>query len=164
MATDSDRQRLKRLQQNIERHESRQLSVRDYDEVMAGRELYDGVIVDVPCSNLGVLRRRADARWRIEEKDLYHLAEIQFQLLEKGAELVRPGGVLVYSTCTFTSEENEEVIDRFLSDHIDFEPGTVPSSIPVTFGGEGGTVSSLPWKHGIDGAFAARLTRQDNQP
>jgi len=62
--------------------------------------------VDVPCSNLGVLRRRADVRWRIKEEDLYHLAEIQFHLLEKGAELVRPGGVLVYSTCTFTSEEN----------------------------------------------------------
>jgi 16S rRNA (cytosine967-C5)-methyltransferase len=72
--------------------------------------------------------------------------------------------VLVYSTCTFTSEENEMVIDRFLSEHIDFEPGTIPPAIPETFRGEGGTVSSLPWKHGIDGAFAARLIRQDNRP
>ncbi len=159
VATDSDRQRLKRLKQNIERHRSRRLSVRDYEEVLDGRGLFDGVIVDVPCSNLGVLRRRADARWRIGEKDLYRLAEIQFHLLEKGAELVRPGGALVYSTCTFTSEENEKVIDRFLSDHIDFEPGMVPPAVPVTFRREGGTVSSLPWKHGIDGAFAARLIR-----
>ena len=164
VVTDSDRQRLKRLRQNIERHRSRQITVLDYEEVMAGRGSYDGVIVDVPCSNLGVLRRRADARWRIQEKDLNHLAEIQVQLLEKGAELVRPGGVLVYSTCTFTSEENEKVIDKFLSDHIDFEPGVVPSAIPETFRAANGTVSSLPWKHGIDGAFAARLIRKDSRP
>lgn len=164
VATDSNRQRLKRLQQNIERHQSRQLTVRDYEEVVDGRESYDGVIVDAPCSNLGVLQRRADARWRIQEKDLNTLPEIQFKLLEKGAELVKPGGVLVYSTCTFTFEENEMVIDRFLSDHIDFEPGTIPPAIPDTFRGEGGTVSSLPWKHSIDGAFAARLIRKDKRP
>jgi 16S rRNA (cytosine967-C5)-methyltransferase len=163
VATDSDRQRLERLQQNVLRHGSPQLSVREFEEVTAGRESYDGVIVDVPCSNLGVLRRRADARWRIQGKDLERLAEIQLELLEKGAELVRPGGVLVYSTCTLTSEENEMVIDRFLSDHVDFEMGVVPDALPGTFRGESGTVSSLPWKHGVDGAFAARLIRQDNR-
>ena len=68
-----------------------------------GRESYDGVIVDVPCSNPDVFRCRVDARWRIDEKDLYLLVEMQFHLMEKGAELVRAGGVLVYGTCTFTS-------------------------------------------------------------
>ena len=68
-----------------------------------GRESYDGVIVDVHCSNLDVFRRRVDAGWRIEEKALYLLVEMQFHLMEKGAEPVRAGSVLVYSTCTFTS-------------------------------------------------------------
>ena len=138
------------------------MKVRQADGTRAGTKeaLFDAVLLDVPCSNTGVLRRRADARWRLTEDEPARLAAVQFQLLEKGAELVRPGGVLVYSTCTILPVENEVVVDRFLSHHTAFMPDNLPDSIPVVFRSGDGRAASLPWEHGLDGSFVARMKRQ----
>ncbi len=82
---------------------------------------YDGVFLDAPCSNTGVLRRRPDARYRIKESDVFACAEIQGRLLDIAAGFVAAGGRLVYSTCSIEPEENSEVAGRFLERHPDFE-------------------------------------------
>jgi len=106
---------------------------------------FDRVLVDAPCSNTGVLRRRVDLRWRIEEKEIARLAALQEKLLATAARLTRPGGVLVYSTCSLEREENDRVIERFSGQHLEFTLET--------------TRSTFPPRDGMDGAFAARFLR-----
>ncbi len=81
---------------------------------------YDRILLDVPCSNTGVLRRRPDARWRFSEGELRKVCALQYRILTATAGLLKPGGRLVYSTCSLEPEENDEQITRFLRDHADF--------------------------------------------
>ncbi len=120
---------------------------------------FDSVLVDAPCSGLGVLRRRLDLRWRVNEEDIVRLAGLQARLLEVASHWVRPGGALVYATCTLTSEENQEQVARFLESHPDFILDPAEGRLPqaaVT----GGMLEVWPHRLGTDGAFAARLTRR----
>lgn len=126
----------------------------------------DVVLLDAPCSGLGVLRRRSDARWRKSEKDITVLSELQKRLLKRGAQLVRPGGVLVYSTCTLEPEENEEVIDWFLGEETGFVLDDL--SQPLRFfpfspedakAASRGMLVLSPSRYGTDGMFIARLRR-----
>jgi 16S rRNA (cytosine967-C5)-methyltransferase len=109
-------------------------------------EPFDRVIVDVPCSNTGVMRRRVDLRWRIEQAELQRLTATQFQLLEKIAEQVKPGGTVVYSTCSLEPEENGELVQRFVGAHPSF---TIEHERAL-----------LPFNDGVDGAYVARLVRK----
>ena len=109
-------------------------------------EPFDRVIVDVPCSNTGVMRRRVDLRWRIEQAELKRLAATQIQLLEKVAEQVKPGGVLIYSTCSLEPEENKELVQRFVSKFPSFKLDHERAL--------------LPFDEGVDGAYVARMIRQ----
>jgi 16S rRNA (cytosine967-C5)-methyltransferase len=125
----------------------------------APRLLFDGVLLDVPCSGLGTWARNPDARWRLDPARIAELAELQFNLLETAAPKVKPGGVLVYATCTLTDAENEKQIDRFLASHPDFAPD--PMTHPLT--GQPcptGRLWIYPWD-GPDctGLFMARLNR-----
>jgi 16S rRNA (cytosine967-C5)-methyltransferase len=106
-------------------------------------EQFDRVLVDAPCSNTGVLRRRVDLRWRIEEKEINRLAALQQNLLAMGALLTRRDGVLVYSTCSLEPEENERVVERFCEIHPQFTLET--------------TRSTFPPRDRVDGAFVARF-------
>lgn len=108
---------------------------------------FDRVLVDAPCSGLGVLRRRADARWRVTGEDIEHLAELQRALLDRAVALVRSGGTLVYSVCTVTDAETVGVAESFAADHGDLEP--LPVTDPWRSHGSGGLV--LPQDHGTDG-------------
>ena len=107
--------------------------------------LFDRVLVDVPCSSLGILNHHPDLRWR--KCDILGLARLQRTLLQRAADYVRPGGVLVYSTCTLEPEENEGVAEAFLSDHPGFRV-THPY------------LQLLPHQTGHDGVFAVRLMRE----
>ena len=128
-----------------------------------GHDGFDRVLVDVPCSGLGSLRRNPDARWRIRESDVASLAKEQRSILDHASRTVRPGGTLVYSTCTLLHDENEEQIESFLADHREFR--RVPrEDLPDTLEPvlrEDGSVECLPHIHGSDGFFAARLVRSD---
>ena len=115
---------------------------------LAVSRLFDRVLVDVPCSSLGILNHHPDLRWR--ECDIHGLARLQRALIERAAEYVCPGGVLVYSTCTLEPEENERVVEAFLSDHPGFQI-THPY------------LQLLPHQTGNDGVFAARLQRTASQ-
>jgi 16S rRNA (cytosine967-C5)-methyltransferase len=127
---------------------------------VAGREdslRADRVLLDVPCSGLGVLSKRADLRWQREPEDLDELTALQDELLDAAARLVTPGGLLVYATCTIEPEENEERIEAFLARHDDFELESAEGYVPDEMVSEAGYLASLPHRHRIDGAFGARL-------
>ena len=119
----------------------------------------DRVLVDAPCSGLGVLARRADLRWKKCQEDIPRLAQLQLELLVAGANMLRPGGVLVYSTCTIEDEENEEVVDDLLSRRDDL---ILENAVPLAPQGtvtKRGFLRTFPHRHGTDGIFAARLRK-----
>jgi len=122
----------------------------------------DAVLCDVPCSGLGTLSRRPDARWRKLPGDQAELTPIQRAILESAAKALKPGGVLVYSTCTLHPAENEEMIATFLADHPEFQidglRDRLPASLPEhAFQGE--FLKLYPHRHGTDGFFIARLKK-----
>jgi 16S rRNA (cytosine967-C5)-methyltransferase len=120
---------------------------------------FDRVLVDAPCSGLGVLARRADARWRKGPEVLREMPGIQLDLRNAGGRRLRPGGVLVYSVCSFEPEETTAIVERFLRTN----PGIVLESaapfLPAEVVDEEGFMRVLPHVHGCDGAFAARFRR-----
>ncbi len=130
--------------------------------LFAGRA--DAVLCDLPCSGLGTLARRPDARWRKTAADIDTLARLQTEMLAAAATAVKPGGVLVYSTCTVARTENEEVVARFLADHPDFCPESLAAFLPEGLqnepGVDAGQLQLLPHRHGTDGFFLARLCRK----
>jgi 16S rRNA (cytosine967-C5)-methyltransferase len=120
---------------------------------------FDRVLVDAPCSGLGVLGRRADARWRKGPEVLREMPPIQLDLLAAGGRRARPGGVLVYSVCSFEPEETVAVVERFLRQSPSFVLESASGILPDPIVDENGFMQVLPHVHGCDGAFAARFRR-----
>jgi len=119
----------------------------------------EAILLDVPCTGTGTFRRHPDARWRLKVSDIAVMAAAQRTILKSAASVVKPGGLLVYSTCSLEPEENEAQIETFLRAHPEWslEPPAervVPSAVL-----DGGFLRVLPQQHGTDGAFAARLRR-----
>ncbi|MGE5485049.1 MAG: 16S rRNA (cytosine(967)-C(5))-methyltransferase RsmB [Ignavibacteriales bacterium] len=132
-------------------------SLRDRMEGLADR-----VLVDAPCSGLGTLRRRPDARWRKDAMDARRLSVLQVEILLSAADCLRPGGCLVYSTCTIGREENQDVVRRFLEARDDFFPDDIRSCLPESLRGDAsgeGYIQLLPHVHGTDGFFICRMRR-----
>ena len=125
-------------------------------------EAYDRVLVDPPCSDLGTLASRPDARWRKTADQPARLARTQAAILGAGAAALRPGGTLVYSTCTISPAENERVIDAFLADRRDFEIDDLRSEHPVwQHPSVPSHLQTLPHRDGTEGFFIARLRRHE---
>jgi 16S rRNA (cytosine967-C5)-methyltransferase len=127
------------------------------------RASFDRILLDVPCTGFGTLRRNPDGKWRLKEADIPRLQQLQRTLLTQAATMVKKEGVLVYSTCTMTSKENEGVIEAFLSEKEEFHLEDASPSLPS--GCEGlvdstGYLRTLPHRHGMDGFFAARIIRR----
>jgi 16S rRNA (cytosine967-C5)-methyltransferase len=119
---------------------------------------FDRVLVDAPCTGLGVLRRRPDARWRVEREDVDALAHVQQQLLEAAIPLIKPGGMLVYSVCTLTAPETTG-IDRWLrTSHPEVHAADPPTGEPWEPSGRGARI--LPQTAGTDGMFVLAGTLQ----
>ena len=119
-------------------------------------EQADVVLADVPCSGLGIIRKKPDVRYK-KADDLFTLPVIQTALLDNAARYVAPGGVLVYSTCTILPEENEQVTDTFLTEHSDFcrDGFTLPAPVGETEG----QLTLWPQRHGTDGFYICRMKR-----
>ena len=115
------------------------------DAPLAAR--YDRVLLDAPCSGLGVLRRHPEGKWRRKPEEVAALAALQARLLDSVAPRVRPGGVLVYSVCTFTREEGEAQVARLTAARPDFRV-------------DGEPLRTWPHRHDADAFFAARLVRR----
>jgi 16S rRNA (cytosine967-C5)-methyltransferase len=159
VASDKSATRLSRLAENIRRVDSNVIELLVMDARTPALTAMDAVLVDAPCSGTGTFRRHPDARWRLKAADLPALSTTQKSLLEAAAQIVRPGGLLVYSTCSLEPEENDQQVDQFLASHPDFvleppPPGTVPVEVM-----DRGLLRVLPQIHGTDGAFAARLRK-----
>jgi len=116
------------------------------------------VLLDAPCSGTGTFARHPDARWRVTPQALAALQRVQRELLEAIGPHVETGGLLVYSTCSLELEENQGQVDRFLDRHPEFvrEPA---AGVPQSLLSEQGDLLILPQRHGMDGAYAARLRR-----
>ncbi|MFN9454044.1 MAG: RsmB/NOP family class I SAM-dependent RNA methyltransferase, partial [Gemmatimonadota bacterium] len=160
VAADRQPARAARLQENVTRVGATNVEVRVADAREPGDGTYDVVLVDAPCTGTGTFRRHPDARWRLKVSDLAVMGALQRSLLAALAPTVRPGGLLVYSTCSLEPEENDVQVEHFLAAHPDFtlEPppeGAVPPDVL-----DGGRLRVLPQRHGTDGAFAARLRRR----
>lgn len=119
----------------------------------------DYVLVDAPCSGLGVLRIRPDARWQKTADQIPRLAALAGEILDCAARKVRVGGEILFSTCTVTKEENQDAVARFLRDHPNFEPIAITGMQKMLFA-EAACWQVLPQKHGLDGFFLAKLRRK----
>ena len=120
---------------------------------------FDKVLLDVPCSGLGVLSKRADLRWRKHPEEIVDLTHLQDELLESAALFVKKGGFLIYSTCTLEPEENDARVEKFLTSSKSFILDPVGDEVPDCLRTTEGYYRSIPFEHEIDGAFAARMRR-----
>jgi 16S rRNA (cytosine967-C5)-methyltransferase len=126
-----------------------------------GGALYDRILVDAPCSGLGTLREHPEIKWHRDEKDIQRLSRLQSKILTQVGRLLKPGGVLVYSTCTLAVDENERNVERFLSGHPEFELQDAARYLPPTAKQmtRGDYFQALPHRDGTDGFFAARMRK-----
>ncbi len=166
LALDRHARRLRLVGRSIRRLEIGGVATLERDATKSLRDLaqdgpFDRILVDAPCSGLGALRRNPDARWRIRPEDLESLSKIQRAILESAADVLRPGGSLVYSTCTMTKEENESVIRGFMATRPGWQiaPKESAPAVMQEFIDEDGFLRLLPHRHDMDGFFAARLIR-----
>jgi len=120
---------------------------------------FDKILLDAPCSGLGVLSKKPEIRWKREMKDILSLAELQKKLLNNAAEYLKPGGVIVYSTCTTENEENMDVVKDFLAKHPEFKIDNAAQFVRREIVNADGCIETFPHKHNTDGSFAARLVR-----
>lgn len=131
-------------------------------ENKAYKEKFDRVLIDAPCSGLGILHKKADIRWKKEHKDIKELVKIQKKILTTCSEYVKPGGIMVYSTCTISPLENEVMVEWILK-HLDFELDNINSYIPESLQNEDskkGMIQIFPSHAGTDGFFISRLRKR----
>ncbi len=120
---------------------------------------FDRVLLDPPCSGWGTAGKNSDLRWQKSAEDITNLAKIQGKMLQKASQLVKPGGVLVYSTCTIIRTENDQIIEEFLVKHRDFQIDPADRFFPAELVTQRGFVKTYPDTGRLDGAFCARLRR-----
>jgi 16S rRNA (cytosine967-C5)-methyltransferase len=151
IAVDREESRLQRLRENFVRLgvKNARILACDWTNDRSVRATgliegsFDKILLDAPCTNTGVMRRRVDVRWRLRPDDIAHMAQEQLTILRAVAPLLKSGGSLVYSTCSLEPEENDEVVQSFLASRSDF---------CLT-----GCKEKLPFRDHFDGAFAAHL-------
>jgi 16S rRNA (cytosine967-C5)-methyltransferase len=159
VASDRSVGRIRWVAENVRRLEARNVFAMVADARHPAIRPVDAVLLDVPCTGTGTFRRHPDARWRLRISDLAVMAALQRSILRAAADVVKPGGLLVYSTCSLEPEENDAQIESFLAERNDWrlEPpaeGAVSQAVL-----DAGRLRVLPQRHGVDGAFAARLRR-----
>ena len=143
VAQDVSEDRLKLIRENCSRLGVANVEAVSNSSFFLLHSSFDRVLVDAPCSNTGVMRRRVDLRWRISPEEIARLRQTQLDLLKDAATKLKPGGVLVYSTCSLEPEENSEVVAEFLREHQNFKLETERQL--------------LPFADDVDGAYVARL-------
>ena len=164
LATDPSADRLKVLAAETLRLDLHTISMFQSDARTHPLDLEskDYALLDAPCSGTGSLRRQADARWRKQPEQLPELVALQRELLEAAARALKPGGILLYCTCSLEPEENEGVVEPFLANHPEWtlEPaGAKIPTLPEDARDPNGYIRLLPQRHGTDGFFAARLIK-----
>ena len=165
IALDSSARGVERIRENVAR-----LNLRSIDPTQADvtKELsgvycqpYDRVLIDAPCSGLGTLRAHPEIKWRRQASDLERLSQLQRKILQRVVHYLRPGGTLVYSTCTITRDENDAIVETFLAQHKEFELEDAARYLPepARHMVRGKYFQALPHRDNTDGFFAARLRK-----
>jgi 16S rRNA (cytosine967-C5)-methyltransferase len=164
-ASDRTSSRLRKLQENAQRLnlQSIQICTADSRNLPQFYNIADRVLLDAPCSGLGTMHRHADARWRQTPASVRELSILQAELLSHTATFVKPGGVLVYATCTLHPAENEAVISQFLAanQHWQIEPPSLDSPYSI-YSSSPGWLKVWPHQHDMDGFFMVRLRKTNN--
>jgi 16S rRNA (cytosine967-C5)-methyltransferase len=148
IACDVSADRLARMRENLERLAVSNVEVRRTDWLQSQpveKEKFDRILLDAPCSNTGVIRRRVDVRWRLKGDDFARMPEVQMGLIRNLAAVLKPGGTLVYSTCSMEPEENDQLATRVARETPELKFR--------------GSKRTLPFRDNVDGAFAALFTR-----
>jgi 16S rRNA (cytosine967-C5)-methyltransferase len=124
-------------------------------------EPYDRILIDAPCSGLGTLRSHPEIKWQRTATDIERLSALQRKILRRVASYLKPGGILVYSTCTLAKDENENVIEDFLEQHDEFALEEAAGYLPTEARSlvRGSYFMALPHRHNTDGFFAARMRK-----
>jgi 16S rRNA (cytosine967-C5)-methyltransferase len=166
IAVDNQGWKLARLVENSERLQISCIKPLEADvlelEPAAIECAFDRILLDAPCTGLGALRRNPDVKWRVKPKDFHRLHRVQKRMLKNIAPLLKPGGVLVYATCTMSSEENDQTVQAFLLEHANYQMESARPYLPSACAGavnREGALQTWPHKHGVDGFFAVRLRR-----
>ncbi|HQH71827.1 MAG TPA: 16S rRNA (cytosine(967)-C(5))-methyltransferase RsmB [bacterium] len=167
VATDVNPSRVDRLRDQVKKNGNRGITVLELDALRqnppreGGR--FDAILVDAPCSGWGTFRRHPDLRWRLQPGDMVRFGTQAARLLERVQRRLKPGGVLVYSTCTLSPEENEDVVTGFLRSHPEFTLEPVDAWLPPAMAkamNPGGCLEVFPPVWNLDGAYAARLRKK----
>jgi 16S rRNA (cytosine967-C5)-methyltransferase len=160
LAVDISGERLEKLAESALNFGAENIKIRRGDIIELSLPLADAVLLDAPCTGTGVLSKRADLRWRRDEEGLKNAVELQAQLLEEAANMVKRGGRLVYSTCSLEPEENMEQVQKFLENYPTFELQPLEDFVPEEVLTEDGLAyQTYPHKHDSDGHFGVLLIR-----
>ena len=162
IATDISARGLKKIGDNASRLGLKSIRCYQSDVAQAPSEApasFDRVLVDAPCSGLGTLRSHPEIKWRRQRKDVRRLSQVQRKILDQTCLLIKPGGIVLYSTCTLSRDENEGVVESFLAAHENFQLDEVEPYLPASAQHmvSGRFFQALPHEHDTDGFFAARL-------
>ncbi len=161
LAVDRSSNRLDKLAESALDYHAENIKIRRADVRELELDPADRVMLDAPCTGTGVLSKRADLRWKRTEEDLQDLVELQKELLDSAAKMVKPGGKLVYSTCSLEEEENMQQVKQFLERHEEFSLDSLKGYIPEELLVEENTAyQTYPHRHHCDGHFGVRLTRK----
>jgi 16S rRNA (cytosine967-C5)-methyltransferase len=157
---DIDPRRLADTQAALDRLGMSDVKLHEADAVKDELPQCSHILIDAPCSGFGVIRKRTDLRWRRMEEEMPGLIKVQQQILDNMTRFIKPGGLLVYSTCTFDREENRNQIKQFLNRHHDFtiEPAD-PAVFPPELISDQGAIESFPHRHFCEGSFAIALRK-----
>jgi len=148
IATDTNKKRLEKVSESIARLGLSSISTIDYDGLQkdaSAKVSFDAVVLDVPCSNTGVLAKRVEARYRIKPGTIKKLAKTQTELLQTAAAMTKPKGKICYSTCSIQKDENAEIVKNFLQRNPDFELENEELTLPAAgaFDHDGGYAAIL---------------------
>lgn len=163
IAADKSEARLQRVRENLARLDVKNVHAVVADAREGSFEEADAVLVDAPCTGTGTFRRHPDARWRLKVSDIAVSSSAQRQILRSAAEFVKPGGLLIYGTCSLEPEENDQQVEQFLRENPEFTLEPPPAGAVASTVLDAGRLRVLPQRHAVDGAFAARLRRQERR-
>jgi len=158
-AIDKSRPRLELMMENVERQGVHNINPVHGDILEFRAEPFDRVILDAPCSGWGNAGKHSDLRWSRQVDDINKLFKIQSMMIDRAAKLVKPGGILVYSTCTILRKENDQVVEEFLLRRKDFELESASQYFTGEIISERGFIKTYPEVSKLSGAFSARLKK-----
>ena len=159
LASDFDQLRVNRGKNDLDRHRRKNIEWSVKDATGDNFPMADKILIDAPCTGTGVVGRKPDIRWRRKPEDISDMATLQMKLLKHMSQFLNDGGTLVYGTCSMEPEENWNVVEQFLKLNADFKLMTRPTQVMPDWINEMGCLSTFPHIHGVDGLFAARITR-----